>query len=199
MVSFLPSQWGTIDWVGAAYCSFSELPAAEFLWLILAGTFYTWELPKHLTKQWASVKLTEIAQANTANTASAPVQLHESSRMGPAALGSGCTGPTARVQSHGSSRTGPAAQVQSHGSSRRVPVTHIVPDFKVFRGVTVGQVTTIFRSVSNTQCKQDTRKDTGQMWSATLDGFRQSTSLSLHFLVGSTERLDMVVRSIQGF
>lgn len=116
--------------------------------------------------------LTEIAQANTA---SAWVQPHESSRMGPIAQvqlhrpdarvqshRSVCTGPAAWVQSQGSSCTGPAARVPSHGSSHRGPITHIAPDFKLFREV-VGQVTTIFRSVSNTQRKQDTRKDTEQM------------------------------------
>lgn len=70
---------------------------------------------------------------------------------GPAARAS-CAGPAAR----GSSL---AVRVQPHGSRRRGPVTHTVPAFRLSRGLT-GQVTTIFGSVSSTQRKKDTRKDT---------------------------------------
>lgn len=38
----------------------------SFLWLILYSTFYTWEIPKHLTKLWVNLMLIVMASADTA-------------------------------------------------------------------------------------------------------------------------------------
>lgn len=38
----------------------------SFLWLILYSTFYTWDIPKHLTKLWVNLMLIVMASADTA-------------------------------------------------------------------------------------------------------------------------------------
>lgn len=67
MVYFpLLSEGPLIEWTPLTVAVLS-CQQQSFLWLILYSTFYTWEIPKHLTKPWVNLTLIVMAWADTAD------------------------------------------------------------------------------------------------------------------------------------